>query len=53
MKYDIKDYCEQLTQLCAVCKRAEKCKDHSKICTLKKFAFSLAKTRLNRREKGV
>jgi len=51
--FDIKDYCEQLTQICGVCKKESKCKDHTRICMLKKFAFNMAKVRYKRREKGV
>ena len=47
---NIKDYCAQLTQLCAICKKNEKCKDHTKICMLKKLAFKLAKKRLKERD---
>lgn len=53
MKYDIEDYCSQLTQLCAVCKKESKCKDKARICALKKLAWNMAKVRMKRREKGV
>lgn len=51
-KYDIKDYSEQLEQMCVGCRKFTKC-DHKKICFLKKFAFNMAKVRMKRREKGV
>lgn len=51
--FDINDYCEQLTQICAICKKENKCNDKARICALKKFAFNLAKKRFKRREKGV
>ena len=50
-KYDLKDYGEQLEQLCTACRKYEKCKDRTKICMLKKFAFTLAKTKLKKQEK--
>lgn len=42
-KFDINAYSEQLMQLCAVCKRANKCKDKSKICFAKWTTFKVAK----------
>ena len=47
----IKDYAEQLSQLCESCKRAKKCKDHNKICVLKQFAFTLAKSSYKLKQK--
>lgn len=47
----IEDYIEQLKQLCDVCKRVNKCKDHNKICAFKKLAWCMAKTRLKRKNR--
>lgn len=50
---NINDYCEQLTQICEICKKSKRCKDKSRICALKKLVFNMAKVRFKRREKGV
>lgn len=46
----IEDYANQLTQLCAICRKRKKC-DGTKICTLKKLCFNYAKTKHKRKLK--
>lgn len=48
---DINEYCEQLTQICAICKKENKCKDKTKICMLKRYAWLMAKKRYSQKER--
>lgn len=48
---DIKEYAKQLTQICAICKKESKCKDKTKICFLKRYAWLMAKKRYREKEK--
>ena len=48
---DINNHLEQLQQLCNVCKRENKCKDHMKVCAIKKIAWNYAKARYKRKQK--
>lgn len=45
----IENHIEQLKQLCNICKKAQKCKDHNKICYLKKIAWNYAKARYKKK----
>ena len=48
---DINNHLEQLQQLCNICKRENKCKDHTKVCAIKKIAWNYAKARYKRKQK--
>lgn len=51
---DIKDYSKQLEQVCVACRKASKCKDHTKLCLGKKLVFNFAKKRYkNKLKKGL
>lgn len=41
----IENHIEQLQQLCNVCRKQHKCKDHTKVCLIKKLAWNYAKKR--------
>lgn len=45
----IENHIEQLKQLCNVCKKAQKCKDHNKVCALKKLAWNYAKLKYKKK----
>lgn len=54
MKENIKDYEDQLKQLCGNFVACRKCKDFTKLCIMKKLAFSMAKRKYKRDlKKGV
>lgn len=48
---DIKEYAKQLTQICSICKKENKCKDKEKICLLKRYAWLMAKRRFKQKQK--
>lgn len=51
-EYKIEDYNEQLKQLCASCRKQNKC-NHEKICAFKKLAWVMAKKRLKKQTKEL
>lgn len=40
---EIKDYSEQLKDICPHCRTFNRCKNKDKLCVIKRLAFSLAK----------
>lgn len=49
MSCEIKDYLEQLKQVCDSCKHNLRCKDKTKLCIVKKLVWRIAKKTYDQR----